>query len=117
MDFAFWRQSVISAAKRAADRTYQERAWFGHGPECDSPDELLCTFLDDLVFEQFLVNPKLSNLERTAASHLYKAVETYADCMPRTPKPEDVINDPRFESVRTAAIEFLRIAQREPTNF
>ena len=117
MDFAFWRQSVINAAKRAADRTYQERVWFGHGPERDSPDELLCTFLDDLVFEQFLVNPKLSNLERTAASHLYKAVETYADCTPRTLKPEDVINDPRFENLRTAATEFLRIAQREPTNF
>lgn len=111
MDFTVWRQNVIDAAKRAADRTYQERAWFGHGPECDSPDELLCTFLDDLVFEEFLAHPKLSQRERTAASHLYRAVETYADCTPKTLEPSEVIGDPRFESVRTAAAEFLKVEQ------
>ena len=111
MDFTVWRQNVINAAKRAADRTYQERVWFGHGPERDSPDELLCTFLDDLVFEQFLVHPKLSERERTAASHLYKALQIYADCTPKTLNPSDVIADPRFESVRTAAAEFLKVAQ------
>ncbi len=102
---------MVNAAKRAADRTYQQRAWFGHGPKRDSPDELLCTSLDDLVFEQFLVHPKLSQGERTAASHLYKTVEAYADGTPKTLKPSEVIDDPRFESVRTAAAEFLKVAQ------
>jgi hypothetical protein len=110
VDFAVWRHNVITAAKRASDRTYQERAWFGHGPELDSPDELLCTFLDDLVFEQFLVHPKLSPSEQTAASHLYTTVEAYVSS-PKTLKPSDVIDDPRFERVRTAAAEFLKIAQ------
>jgi hypothetical protein len=111
VEFTVWRQNVINAAKRAADRRYQERAWFGHGPERDSPDELLCTFLDDLVFEQFLVHPKLPKHERPAASHLYKTVDAYADCTPKTLRPSDVIDDPRFESVRTAAAEFLKVAQ------
>jgi hypothetical protein len=106
-----WRQNVIDAAKRAADRTYQQRVWFGHGPERDSPNELLSTFLDDLVFEQFLLNPKLSPHERTAASHLYKAVESYADSTPKILRPSDVIDDPRFETVRTAATEFLKVAE------
>jgi|SRR6267143_6687536 hypothetical protein len=114
MDFGLWRQNVIDAARRAADRTYQQRVWFGQGPEVDSPNELLCTFLDDLVFEEFLVHPKLSHRERTAASHLYKTVETYADCTPKTLKPSDVIDDPRFESVRRAAAEFLRVAEGQP---
>ena len=113
MDFTVWRQNVINAAKRAADRTYQERVWFGHGPERDSPDELLCTFLDDLVFEEFLVHPNLSQSERTAASHLYKTVEAYADCTPKTLKPSDVIDDPCFEGVRAAAAEFLKSARAD----
>ena len=113
MDFTVWRQNVINAAKRAADRTYQERGWFGHGPERDSPDELLCTFLDDLVFEKFLVHPRLSQTERTATPHLYKTVEAYADCTPKMLKPSDVIDDPRFEGVRTAAAEFLKIARAD----
>jgi len=110
VDLTVWRQNVINAAKRAADRTYQERVWFGHGPERDSPDELLCTFLDDLVFEQFLIHPKLSQSERTAASHLYKTIEAYADSTPKMLTPSDVIDDPRFESVRTAATAFLKVA-------
>jgi hypothetical protein len=111
MEFTVWRQNVIDAAKRAADRTYQERVWFGLGPERDSPNELLSTFLDDLVLEEFLAHPKLLPRERTSATHLYKTVETYADCTPKTLRPSDVIDDPRFESVRTAAAEFLRIAE------
>jgi len=111
VDFTLWRQNVIGAAKRAADRTYQQRAWFGHGPERDSPNELLSTFLDDLVLEQFLIHPKLSQRERAAASHLYKAVESYADCTPKMRRPSDVIDDPRFETVRTAATEFLKVAE------
>jgi hypothetical protein len=111
VDFKVWRQNVINAAKRAGDRAYHERVWFGHGPERDSPNELLSTFLDDLVFEQFLADPKLSHDERTAASQLYRTVQVYADCTPRTLNPADVIDDPRFENVRTAASEFLRVAE------
>jgi hypothetical protein len=85
--------------------------WFGQGPEIDSPDELLCTFLDDLVFEQFLVHPKLPQQERAAASRLYKAVEEYASRTPKTLQPPDVIDDPQFESIRIAAKAFLRIAE------
>ena len=106
-----WRQNVIDAAHRAADRTYQERAWFGQGPEVDSPDELLCTFLDDLVFEQFLVHPNLSQLERTAAARLFEAIEAYSSCTPKTLSPSNVIDDSQFEGVRKAAKEFLRIAE------
>lgn len=113
MDFALWRQNVIDAAHRAADRAYQQRVWFGHGQELDSPDELLCTFLDDLVFEEFLAQPNLPQPERVAAVRLYKAVEEYANRTPKALKASDVIDDPDFERVRTAAREFLRIA--EPT--
>jgi hypothetical protein len=73
MDFGFWRQNVIDAARRAADRTYQQGAWFGQGPEVDSPVELICTFMGDLVFEEFLVHPKLSQPERAAAVRLLPA--------------------------------------------
>jgi hypothetical protein len=47
------------------------------------------------------------HLLRTAATRLYKTGETYADCTPRTLKP----SDDRFESVRTAAAEFFRVAE------
>jgi hypothetical protein len=107
-----WRQSVLYAAQRAADRTYQERVWFGHDPQRrDSPDDLICTFTDDLVFDKFLLDPQLSQCEREAAARLYKAVEEYADSTPQVLKPADVIDDPQFERVRIAAREFLKIAE------
>ena len=112
MDFVLWRQNVLGAAHRAADRIYQERVWFGHDPERrDSPDDLLCTFMDDLVFEKFLLDPKLSQREREAAARLYKAVEEYSDSTPQVLKPDEVIDDPQFERVRIAAREFLKIAE------
>ena len=112
MDFVLWRQNVLDAAQRAADRTYQERVWFGHDPQRrDSPDDLICTFTDDLVFDKFLLDPQLSQREREAAARLYKAIEEYADSTPQVLKPADVIDDPQFERVRIAAREFLKVAK------
>jgi hypothetical protein len=117
MDFAAWRQSVLDAARRAADRTYQESVWFGDDPrQRDSPGDLICTFMDDLVFEKFLLHPKLQEREREAAARLYKAVEEYADCTPQVLKPSDVIGDPKFENVRIAAREFLKTAELTQLN-
>src|SRR6185312_2051420 len=79
MDFGIWRRNVIGAARRAADREYQERVWFGRGTERDSPDDLICTFMDDLVFANFLRHPMLRQPERIAATRLYEAVQAYAD--------------------------------------
>ena len=110
MDFGIWRKNVINAARRAADREYQERVWFGCGPERDSLDDLVCTFLDDLVFADSLRHPMLSQSERMAAARLYDAVEAYSDCSPKHLDPSAVIDDPRFENVRIAAKDFLRIA-------
>jgi hypothetical protein len=89
MDFGLWHQNVIHAARMAADRTYQERVWFGQGPEVDSPDELLCTFKDDLVLEEFLVHPMLPQPERAAAARLYDAIEEYASRTPQALNPSD----------------------------
>ena len=112
MDFVLWRQNVLDAARRAADRTYQEHVWFGHDSQRrDSPDDLICTFMDDLVFEKFLLNPQLSQREREAADRLYKAVEEYANSTPQVLTPADVIGDPQFERVRIAARELLKIAE------
>jgi hypothetical protein len=113
VDFTVWRQNVLHAASRAADRTYQERVWFGHDPQLrDSPDDLICTFMDDLVFEKFLLHPQLPERERKAAARLYRAVEEYADGTPEVLKPSDVIDDPKFENVRIAARNFLKISEQ-----
>ena len=117
MDFEAWRTNVISAARRAANREYQQRVWFGHGPERDSPDDLFCTFLGDLVFDDFLRHPMLSSPERTAAMRLYQVIEEYAKRTPKHLEPSDVIDDPRFEDVRNAAKDFLRIAESHYLGF
>src|SRR5215472_9498525 len=109
MDFGRWRNHVIDAARRAADREYQQRVWFGLGPERDSPNELLCTFLDDPVFEDFLDHPMLPKAERAAVERLYRSVEAYASCTPAHLEASKVMDDPRFEKVRIAAREFLRV--------
>lgn len=107
MDFDIWRKNVINAARRAASREYQERVWFGRGPERDSPDDLLCTFLDDLDFTDFLRHPMLSPSERISVARLDDAVEAYSDCTPKHLDPSAVIDDPLFENVRIAARDFL----------
>jgi hypothetical protein len=110
-DFGLWRSNVIYAARTASDREYQQRMWFGDGPEINSPDELFCTFFDDLQLEQFVALEELSPHERTAASRLLQALQAYAERSPRHLEPAQVIDDPHFENVRNAAREFLRIVQ------
>jgi len=114
MDFGRWRNQLIDTARRAADREYQQRVWFGLGPERDSPNELLCTFLDDPVFEDFLDHPMLPKAERAAVERLYRSVEAYASCTPAHLEASTVMDDPRFEKVRIAAREFLRVAKLSP---
>lgn len=56
-----------------------------------------------------MVHPMLSESERIAARRLYQAVETYSDQTPQHLEPSLVLDDPRFENVRVAARDFLRV--------
>lgn len=111
MDFKDWRESVVSVAAQIADGAYQRRSWFGKSPtEVSSPDELVCRICDDLLFEAFLQkhSAKLSTEQLTTASLLLSKLNEYSEATAESLDPEQVINDPAWHDIMSAAAAFVR---------
>ena len=105
-----WTALVKQAAANVADKAYQQRSWFGKGPEVSSPDELFCSMFDDLDFDGYLSSDKVSltPLQRDCGERLRRAMNRYAERTGTSLSPSDVINDPEWDEVRMAAAEFVR---------
>ena len=111
MDFKAWRESIVSVATQIADGDYQRRSWFGKSStEVSSPDEMVCQISDDLLFEEFLQthSAKLSAEQLTTASLLLSKLNEYSEATPENLDPEQVINDPAWHDIMSAAAAFVR---------
>jgi len=106
-----WRRLVVAAIGKIADRTYQERTWFGADNRMSSPEELYCELFDDLLYDDFLEAGEimLSEQQKAQGRVLKQALEDYSAELGDTPDPHLVINDPRWEAIRKAADSFLRV--------
>lgn len=67
--FERWLRIARTAIQHFADRAYQERSWFNHGPEVSSPTEVICQ-LFDFQFDKTSQDPSftLSNEQRAACT-------------------------------------------------
>ena len=104
-----WKTTVVDAARRLADRAYQEQTWFGRGQKISSPEELICGMFDDVLFDDFLAASTvvLSDAQYRAGVSLKDSLEQYAGIISDAPDPRMVIDDPRWEQVRIAARAFV----------
>ena len=103
-----WTKLIKESAEHVADRAYQERSWFGQGPEVSSPDEMFCRMFDDLDLEEYLKSGQVSltPAQKGKGEQLRDAMNRYAARTGVSLDPSEVINDPAWEKIRKAAADF-----------
>lgn len=111
VDVGAWRRMVEGVVRSIADDAMQRRAWFGIGPEVSSPDEAFCQFFDDAAIEEFLARGDngLTEIQVAAGVKLMEMMDKLSRETPKSIRPEDLIDDPRWERIRVAADEFSRL--------
>lgn len=103
-----WIGQIVDVAREIASREFQERAWFGIGPEVSSPDEMYNSLFEDNTFDLFLEKyaATLTPRQTKAWSDLRCKREEY-DQQPEKLDPHRVINDPEWQNVRESAAHFV----------
>lgn len=105
-----WIANLIKAVRGLADKEKQERRWLAPDAYAwERPEELICSFSDDCVFETFLEQYGESFFEeqRGAAFGLRDALNAFCDATPQFLDPAATLADPRWELVRQRAAEFV----------
>ncbi len=107
---AQWLRSTREMLGEFADRTYQERAWFGNGPEESSAEEMIAMLLDTALFRHAAKDPALdlTAQQRAACDNFVKMLTGYRPEWP-TLHDRDVIDDPEWEKIRAAAAQLLKV--------
>lgn len=105
-----WLEIARPAIEAFANRAFQSRAWFGHGPEVSSPTEVICQ-LFDFRFDKTSQDPSfdLSNEQRAACARFGEMVDGYARSHKGHLDEHEVIDDPEWERIRQAAADLLKI--------
>jgi len=88
-----------------ADEAHQRTSWFGVGPWINSPDEQFCRFFDDADVPEFLsrANNRLSDEQALHLTKLNVMMRKLSDNTLDIIKPEDLIDDPRWQEIRKQA--------------
>jgi hypothetical protein len=108
VDLNAWRTVVKQVTGAIADEDLQRRAWFGIGPEESTPDEDICQFFGDAAVAEFLdrTDTGLDQEQREAGRRLLELMRRLSDRAPGHIAPDDLIDDPRWREIRTAAKRF-----------
>ena len=105
-----WKQNILRAVQHIGSRHYQEDSWFGKGKAVSSPEELYCELFDDYLFEEFLMSDviSLTEVQREKGNLLKEKLEKFYDIQGNDAlDPLAVIDDPRWEDIRSTARIFL----------
>jgi hypothetical protein len=106
-----WRKNWLEAISEFADRSLQERSWFG-GPGFESPYysfvEFNCRYFDDYALDQgydsFVSDGLVSAIEANAVRNFHEVLSQY-----KSPRGDDynhraILDDPSW-------IEVIRLAE------
>jgi hypothetical protein len=112
-----WRTVVEQTVNGIADEDFQRRSWFGLGPEISSPDEEFNAFFSDAAIEEFLQrnDTGLNDLQTEAGRHLVKLMRDLSRQTPKHIEPADLIDDPRWKTIREAAARFSALLAMDAT--
>ena len=109
-----WTKCIISAVSNIADEAFQRKSWFGKDNMCSSPEEDVCTLLDDFTFDKFL-EENVNNLtpeELILGKELNESLMKYKK-LDKDPNPIDILNDKGWDSIRVTAFKFLNILKNK----
>jgi hypothetical protein len=124
-DIRVRRRLIEQVVSGIADEGMQRRAWFGIGSEESSPDEEFNQFFSDAAVDEFLArnDTGLNEAQMKSGKRLVAMMRKLSDQTSSHMKPEDLIDDPRWQKIRKAAAEFSalltarsasRVAARRP---
>lgn len=85
VDFYRWRENIVGSLLGLSDTSYQRLAWTGViETSQNSPDEMLCTLVDDWAFFSFATdNRDCLNVEQINSSNaLMRAIRAYQETEP-----------------------------------
>jgi hypothetical protein len=108
VNLSAWLQVIKQTVGAIADEDLQRRSWFGLGPEISNPDEEFNALLGDAAIEEFLRRDDtgLNDLELEAGRHLAGLMRNLSNQTPEHIEPGDLIDDPRWKTIREAAARF-----------
>jgi hypothetical protein len=101
--------NLLAAIGDIADREHQERRWLAPDAQAwECPDELICV-VEDCVFEGFLHQyaATFSGEQLAAACAFRDEFHHYCDVTPSHLDPATVLEDSRWEGLRTKAVAFV----------
>lgn len=107
-DMKAWSKIVKDAVSWLANEEAQRRAWFGIGPEIDSPDEAFNGFFNDAAIEDYIQRKDtgLNDVQLEELVYLVKIMNKLSDETPSSIDREigpSFIDDPRWREVIEAA--------------
>ena len=104
-DMTVWRKLVIDEIRTLSDEEFQRKAWFGEGQWQSSPDEDFCLFFDNARVPEFLAHADngLDKLQASRLARLSDMMRHLSDNLPNAIKPEELIDDPRWQAIRDQA--------------
>lgn len=109
---ALWVSAVRPIIEEISDREIQDRRWFGRNPpEESSPDEVICTLMDTMHFDDAYKDSSLdlTDPQRAACAQFSALVDAFVRQHRDHLNEHEVIDDPEWEGIRQAAAELLKI--------
>ncbi len=109
MSLELWTSNLVSCADDIADAEHQRLRWLAVDAQAwERPAELLCALLDDCNLEFFIQDqgPELSDEQLQTAMSLYKGAMSYDVGPTGWRDPQEVLNDPQWDELRTKARQF-----------
>ena len=111
-----WIRQILRVVGEIASRDFQERAWFGIGPEISSPNEIYNSLFDDSTFDLFFEKYAVTLTPRQIKvwNDLKKSLEDYEQDSDKLNDARRVFDDPEWQQVRGAAERFISVFESGP---
>lgn len=105
-----WSENIISVVRHFADREYQRKAWLEEGGPVSSPIEMYNELYDDALFERYFdqYGASFTEAQRSAWLNMDEALEKYGERLEGSVDPKEIMDDPEWSQVRSAAERFLQ---------
>ena len=104
-----WIGNLIEAASNIANKERQEARWLAPNRQAwESPDELICSLLDDSQLELFLqVNESsFTPDQRRTGKAFLDAINSFCESTPKHLNPQEVLQNPQWWMIRDKAEAF-----------
>ena len=108
VDMEVWRRLVIDALGSVGDEALQRTVWFNLPGNrlVGDPNEFIISLLGDASFQEYLEREDngLTDEHLTMGRELLRLMEDFCAATPEFLKPQDIMDDPRWVTIRDKAM-------------